>query len=120
MHSRPAADKRTRGASRRNVLLALASMASSTMFAHPQKAQLAARDATDEYFRDCMTRERIPGLAVAVLRGRSLVWSKGYGYANLAQNVPMTPDTIQNIGSVSKTFTAVSYTHLTLPTKRIV
>ena len=112
MHSRPAADKRTRGASRRNVLLALASMASSTMFAHPQKAQLAARDAADEYLRDCMTRERIPGLAVAVLRGRSLVWSKGYGYANLAQNVPMTPDTIQNIGSVSKTFTATAVMQL--------
>ncbi|MBU6378706.1 MAG: serine hydrolase, partial [Gammaproteobacteria bacterium] len=71
-------------------------------------ASAAARD----YFLARMASEHIPGLAVAVLRGHSLMWSQGYGWADIARRVPMTPDTIQNIGSVSKTFTATAIMQL--------
>ena len=72
----------------------------------------AAAAAAGDYFRDRMADEHIPGLAVAVLRDRELVWSTGFGWANLAQRIPMTPDTIQNIGSVSKTFAATAVMQL--------
>lgn len=105
-------DRLTSRSNRRKVLLAIAGAAAGTAFARSATVQRAAHTAADDYFLDCMAREHIPGLAVAVLRGRSLVWSKGYGWANLAQRVPMTPDTIQNIGSVSKTFTATAVMQL--------
>jgi CubicO group peptidase (beta-lactamase class C family) len=49
-----------------------------------------------------------PGCAVAVDRnGRTLV-SKAYGMANLEYDVPITPNTIFEAGSVSKQFTAAA------------
>ncbi|SFR35723.1 CubicO group peptidase, beta-lactamase class C family [Robiginitalea myxolifaciens] len=50
--------------------------------------------------------EKIPGAAVAVLQGDSVVFSKGYGSANLEYDIPITPDkTIFHVASVSKQFT---------------
>jgi CubicO group peptidase (beta-lactamase class C family) len=49
-----------------------------------------------------------PGCAVGVVRNDSLIFSKGYGMANLEYSVPITPETIFHIASVSKQFTAYS------------
>jgi CubicO group peptidase (beta-lactamase class C family) len=49
-----------------------------------------------------------PGCALGVSRNGNQVYSRGYGMANLEHDVPITPDSIFNIGSVSKQFTAFS------------
>jgi CubicO group peptidase (beta-lactamase class C family) len=49
-----------------------------------------------------------PGCAVGVVRNDSLIFSKGYGTANLEYGVPITPETIFHMASVSKQFTAYS------------
>jgi CubicO group peptidase (beta-lactamase class C family) len=49
-----------------------------------------------------------PGCAVGVVRNDSLIFSKGYGMANLEYNVPLTPETIFHMASVAKQFTAYS------------
>ncbi len=49
-----------------------------------------------------------PGAAVAVVKDGSVIFSKGYGSANLEYDVPVTPQTIFHIASVSKQFTAFS------------
>jgi len=49
-----------------------------------------------------------PGCAVGVVRNDSLIFSKGYGMANLEYGVQITPETIFHIASVSKQFTAYS------------
>ena len=49
-----------------------------------------------------------PGCALSVLRRGSVIYTKGYGSANLELNVPITPHTVFDIGSVSKQFTAMS------------
>jgi CubicO group peptidase (beta-lactamase class C family) len=49
-----------------------------------------------------------PGCALAVVRKGSIVYARGYGIANLELNVPITPQTVFDIGSVSKQFTAMS------------
>ena len=51
-------------------------------------------------------RRRIPGVAVAVLARGRVSWARGYGFANLEQQIPMSPDTVLNTGSVTKTVTA--------------
>jgi len=49
-----------------------------------------------------------PGGAVSVAKGDKIIFSKGYGYANLEYGIPITPSTIFHIASVSKQFTAFS------------
>lgn len=47
-----------------------------------------------------------PGVAVAVVKDDQVVFKKGYGMANLTHHIPITPQTVFNIASVSKQFTA--------------
>ena len=49
-----------------------------------------------------------PGCALGVYDHGQAVVLKGYGMANLELQVPIGPDTVFNIGSVSKQFTAMS------------
>ena len=49
-----------------------------------------------------------PGVSVAVKLGDSVIYHKGFGLADLEHNVPMTPSTILESGSVAKQFTAMS------------
>jgi CubicO group peptidase (beta-lactamase class C family) len=49
-----------------------------------------------------------PGAAVAIAHGNEIIYSKGYGLADLEYNIPNTPATIFHIASVSKQFTAFS------------
>jgi CubicO group peptidase (beta-lactamase class C family) len=49
-----------------------------------------------------------PGCAVAVSHNGKLVASRAYGSADLERNVPLTPDTIFDAGSVVKQFVAAS------------
>ncbi len=44
-----------------------------------------------------------PGFAVAVTQGQATLYSRGFGYADRASKTPYTPQTIQPVGSVSKT-----------------
>jgi CubicO group peptidase (beta-lactamase class C family) len=49
-----------------------------------------------------------PGCALAVVRNAAVDYARGYGVANLELDVPITPKTVFDIGSVSKQFTAMS------------
>jgi CubicO group peptidase (beta-lactamase class C family) len=61
--------------------------------------------ALDNFFsREFNPRE--PGGAVLVMIDDSIVYSKGYGLANLETRAPITTKTLVNLGSISKTFVA--------------
>jgi CubicO group peptidase (beta-lactamase class C family) len=49
---------------------------------------------------------RLPGVQVAVAVNGKLVWSEGFGYADLARRAPVTSASQFRIGSVSKPLTA--------------
>ena len=51
-------------------------------------------------------RQRIPGLSVAILRGDSVLLSRGYGEANVELHVPASDSTIYQSGSLGKQFTS--------------
>jgi CubicO group peptidase (beta-lactamase class C family) len=55
-----------------------------------------------------MERQHIPGLALLVSRNGKVVRSEGYGLASVELNVPVTPQTIFQSGSVGKQFTATA------------
>jgi CubicO group peptidase (beta-lactamase class C family) len=52
--------------------------------------------------------DRVPGVAVAVRKNQQLVHLNCYGNANLETGAKITPDTIFDLGSLSKQFTAIA------------
>ncbi len=49
-----------------------------------------------------------PGAAILVARGEDILYQKGMGLANVELRVPMEPDMVFQIGSITKQFTAIS------------
>jgi D-alanyl-D-alanine carboxypeptidase len=54
----------------------------------------------------------LPGVAVGVVADQDLVWSTGYGYADVAAKRPMTAETKFRMASHSKLFTATAIMQL--------
>ena len=52
--------------------------------------------------------DKDPGLIIGIVRNDSLIFSKGYGMANLEYRIPISPKTVFYIASVSKQFTGFS------------
>ena len=77
----------------------------ATISAQPARP-VAAADAVDKYVRAEMTRRHIPGVALAIVRGGKVIKAQGYGKADLEHEIPVTPETVFKIGSVSKQFLA--------------
>jgi CubicO group peptidase (beta-lactamase class C family) len=55
-----------------------------------------------------MLANKIPGVALAVLRKGKVIHLKGYGLANVEHQVPVKPTTIFQSGSIGKQFTAAA------------
>jgi N-acyl-D-aspartate/D-glutamate deacylase/CubicO group peptidase (beta-lactamase class C family) len=65
-------------------------------------------DAIDEIVRAEMNAQRIPGMAVAVIRRGDVIKAQGYGLANVEHHVAVTDETIFQSGSLGKQFTATA------------
>jgi len=61
---------------------------------------------------DLVTAKRIPGFSIAVARSGRIVWSEGFGFANVEQGVVVTPLTRFRLGSVSKIVTTAGLARL--------
>lgn len=60
----------------------------------------------DQVVTEEMRTQKIPGVSVAVVREGKVVFSKGYGLANVEIGVKATDKTVYQIQSVTKQFTA--------------
>lgn len=67
----------------------------------------AQGDEIDKIVTAEMQRQKVPGVAVAVIRNGKVVKEKGYGIANVELNVPVTTETAFKIGSISKPMIAI-------------
>lgn len=56
--------------------------------------------------------DHIPGISVAIVKDQELIWSKGYGWADVQNNVPATPATLYSICSITKLFTSIAIMQL--------
>ena len=68
----------------------------------------ASADEVDNYVERHLRQLHIPGASVAVVRDSQIIKAKGYGLANVELNVPATKDTVYEIGSMTKQFTATA------------
>jgi D-alanyl-D-alanine carboxypeptidase len=68
----------------------------------------AQTDHVDEYIQIEMKKRQIPGLALVVIRSAEIIKMKGYGFANLEHDALVNPDTVFELASLTKQFTATA------------
>lgn len=61
---------------------------------------------------DLMIQSNIPGFGVGIILNGQPIYTRGFGQRSLEKKLPMTPDTLFGIGSVSKSFTALAIMQL--------
>ncbi|MEE4329910.1 MAG: serine hydrolase domain-containing protein, partial [Wenzhouxiangella sp.] len=64
-----------------------------------------ALDGLDEEIEQALEDFNVPGLGIAVVAGGEVVYARGFGYRDLDDELPMTPDTLFAIGSTTKAMT---------------
>ena len=69
-------------------------------------------DKVDDLVRAEMKRRQIPGLSLAVLKNGKLLKIQGYGFANLELKVPASSETLYQLASITKCFTATAIMQL--------
>jgi len=74
----------------------------------PCRAQETGLAKVDEYLKTEMQKQRIPGVAVAIIKDGQIVYAKGHGLANVEHQVAVKPETIFQSGSMGKQFTAAA------------
>lgn len=86
------------------------SLISTTQIARADDGGSFDPQAVDAFLSEQVKANRIPGLAIAMVKNNQVVLLKGYGEA--APGVPVTPQTQFYIGSVTKSFTALAVMQL--------
>jgi CubicO group peptidase (beta-lactamase class C family) len=69
----------------------------------PEKPKTA--EELDAFITQKMKESGMIGLGAAVIVDQQVVWTKGYGFADIDHQKPFTINTLMNIASISKTFT---------------
>lgn len=66
----------------------------------------------DTWIEAQLAYEKFPGVTVAIVKDQQLVWSKGYGYADVENKVVMKDGSLCSICSISKLFTSIAIMQL--------
>jgi CubicO group peptidase (beta-lactamase class C family) len=61
-----------------------------------------------QFVSETMQQWQVPGVAVGVVKNDELVYAEGFGYRDVENQLPVTPETLFAIGSSTKAFTATS------------
>ncbi|GAA4308756.1 serine hydrolase domain-containing protein [Compostibacter hankyongensis] len=67
-------------------------------------SRIAAFEKKIEFLR---RKYHIPGLSAGIVKGKTLVWSKGFGYADVEHRTVPDKNTVYQIASVTKTFGSI-------------
>jgi CubicO group peptidase (beta-lactamase class C family) len=59
-----------------------------------------------------MAEHKVPGVAVSVISGGEVIYKKGFGFRDQERGLPVTPDTIFGVASVTKSFSALAIMQL--------
>ena len=65
----------------------------------------------DTYINRAISDAGIAGMGIAIVSDDSIIFTNGYGYADIQNKLPFTPNTVMNIASISKTFVGVAIMH---------
>jgi len=65
-------------------------------------------DTLTKSLQQVFDKDSLPGLSVVLVNSQKIIYEHNFGYADIAAERNYTSTTIQNIGSVSKTFCAIA------------
>ncbi len=77
---------------------------------HPPVAD--AIELLELWIEEQMAYRQMPGLTIGIVYDQELIWAKGYGYSDLENQTPATPQTLYRIASITKTFTSTAIMQL--------
>lgn len=89
-------------------LSGMATVPQETEPAAPDKTAQAKLEGLDEFIAELMEAWKVPGLAIAIVQDGKVIHLKGYGYRDVENQLPVTPQTLFAIGSITKSFTVVA------------
>ena len=69
----------------------------------------AKLEGLDDLAAQAMKEWKVPGVALAVVQDGKVIYAKGYGYRDLENKLPVTTATLFPIGSITKSFTALTF-----------
>ncbi len=66
----------------------------------------------DDLVATTMQEWKVPGVALAVVQDGKVIYAKGYGYRDVEKKLPVTAETLFAIGSITKSFTSLTFATL--------
>ena len=84
-------------------------MPSALLAHHEVTAQI---DLLSAWIEAQMAYSGQPGLAIGIVYDQALLWTRGFGYANVEAQMATTPQTIYRIASITKLFTSTAIMQL--------
>lgn len=66
----------------------------------------------DDLVATAMQEWKVPGVALAVVQDGKVIYAKGYGYRDVEKKLPVTAETLFAIGSITKSFTSLTFATL--------
>ncbi|MFT3740538.1 MAG: serine hydrolase [Breznakibacter sp.] len=87
----------------KNIICALILLSGSLLFAQSPKENL---NGIDIEIQSILDDYKAVGLSVAIVKDDKLIYSKGFGYRDYENKLPVTPNTVFAIGSSTKAFTS--------------
>ena len=73
---------------------------------------LPAIEALTPLYTETAAAPEVPGISVAVAFENRLVWTQGFGFADIENNIPMSPRSKLRVGSIAKVMTAAALARL--------
>ncbi|MDH5482041.1 MAG: serine hydrolase [Candidatus Bathyarchaeota archaeon] len=66
----------------------------------------------EDFIFEKMSKTHLPGLSIAIVKDGETIYSRGFSFRDLEYGLRATPETLYGIGSVTKSFTALSIMQL--------
>jgi serine beta-lactamase-like protein LACTB len=92
--------------------LLVLSFGSAALQAQSKSLSAEKRARIEKAASSFMAANSVPGISVAIVQDGELVWSEGFGMADLENFVPATSSTLFRLGSISKPITATAILQL--------
>jgi CubicO group peptidase (beta-lactamase class C family) len=73
---------------------------------HPELQ--SAIDVLEAWIEGQRVARELPGVSMGIVHDQTLIWSGGFGWANVERREPATADTLYRVGSITKLFTATA------------
>jgi len=80
----------------------------SEIDAPPSAAYADAVERARPFVRSLVVEENLPGLSLAVGMAGEVVWAEGFGWADIDERRPVTPETLFRVGNVAQPMTATA------------